>query len=451
MAERLWEKGASLDAQVHAFTVGNDPKLDLSLLCWDSIGSAAHARMLSSIGVLTSEECAVLLPALAKVHSLSQNGEFPIPDEMEDCHTAIESYLIEQTGDAGRKIHTGRSRNDQVLLAMRLYLRNQILEQLDALARCARVCLLRFDEVGKLPMPGYTHMQPAMPASVGMWLGAYAESFLDLIREGLSLLDRVNANPLGAASGFGVPLPLDRELTARLLGFSRVQRNPIDVQNSRGRYELRFIRWGVDVAATVEKLAWDLILYSTREYGFFSIPEALTTGSSIMPQKKNPDVLELMRGRAAKIRAAENELLWVTAKLPSNYHRDFQYTKEPVLNCADTMTALLSMSEIVLTRFTCNEKALQDRMTDELYATYDAYRSVEEGMPFRDAYRETANRIASNSIRKADFEKEYDSIDASVVKDAREAQRELLENEKLITKWRTAFEAVEGKIFSAES
>jgi argininosuccinate lyase len=450
MAERLWEKGASLDAQVHAFTVGNDPELDRSLLSWDSVGSAAHARMLSSIGVLSKEDCAALLPVLSEIHSLSLKGEFSIPEEMEDCHTAIESYLVDKTGDAGRKIHTGRSRNDQVLLAMRLYLRDQILQQLGTLAQCARTCLLRFDEVGNLPMPGYTHMQPAMPASVGMWLGAYAESFLDLIREGLSLLDRINANPLGAASGFGVPLPLDRDLTARLLGFSRVQRNPIDVQNSRGRYELRFIRWGVDVAATVEKLAWDLIIYSTREYGFFSIPEALTTGSSIMPQKKNPDVLELMRGRAAKIRAAENELLWVIAKLPSNYHRDFQYTKEPVLTCAETMSALLSMSEVVLTRFTCNEKALEAGMTDELYATYDAYRSVEEGMPFREAYRETSKRIATDSIKKADFIKEFDSIDASVIKDAREAQRELLESEKLIEKWRATFEEVEANIFTIE-
>lgn len=425
MAKRLWEKGEGVNALVHRFTVGNDPQTDLHLVRWDAIGSAAHAKMLAKIGILSTEELAALLPLLKEVIGKAERGEFTIPPELEDCHTAIEAFLTEKAGAAGERIHTGRSRNDQVLLATRLYLRNAVARISDALIDAAESLLERIQREGTQPMPGYTHFQPAMPASIGMWAGAFVESFLDLVREGRNLAQSLNRNPLGAASGFGINLNLDREMTTELLGFDSVQRNPIDIQNSRGRYELRALRWMSDISTSLEKISWDLILYTSREFGFFKLPDAFTTGSSIMPQKHNPDVLELVRATAAKVRAAEVELMLVTSKMPSNYHRDFQYTKEPLIRGVEDVLAMLAVMTEVFGAFTLVPERLDAAMTPDLFATYAVYRDVKKGIPFREAYRSTAAGIKDGSLDVSDLKGEFSSIQNSLERESAAAQKEL--------------------------
>lgn len=410
MQKRLWEKGEGVHPEVLRFTVGNDPMLDTRIVRWDAIASAAHAKMLEKIGVLSAADLSSLLKGLQSVVEQADAGEFVIPLELEDCHSAIEAFLLEQVGEAGRKIHTGRSRNDQVLVAVRLYLRNQLLSLLGGMNQLIDGLYQRIETDGATHMPGYTHLQAAMPSSVGMWLGSFVELCLSLEREGLSLLELVDENPLGAASGFGVPLPLDREYTAELLGFSRVQRNPVSVQSSRGRHELQALRWCVDVGSVLEKLACDLMLYSTEEYGFFSLPTELTTGSSIMPQKHNPDVLELLRARAGKLHGAEAELQSIIGKLPSHYHRDYQYTKEPLIRSFENVHEMLSVATVVVAAFEVNSSALEAKKTQALYATYDAYAQVREGMPFRDAYRNTAEKFKAGKIDIKKLEGDFELI-----------------------------------------
>lgn len=447
MAKRLWEKGEALDQLVHHFTIGNDPIIDARLARWDCIGSAAHAKMLRSIGILESEETAALLQELKAILQESDATGIEIPYELEDIHTAIETRLTERLGEAGKRIHTGRSRNDQILVTMRLYLRAsmvQLVSRLDALVQTA---MKRIDDVGGVPMPGYTHMQPAMPSSVGMWLHALVEASLELCREGLALLEAMDSNPLGAAAGFGVPLPLDRDLTAKLLGFSRVQRSVINAQNSRGRYELRVARWCVDVSALCEKFASDMILYTMREFRFFSLPNALTTGSSIMPQKHNPDVLELVRGRAGRVRGAATEIDAITAKLPSNFHRDFQYSKEPAMRAIDDTTAVLEVMERVLALFTVNADALTAAMYPDLYVTYDVYRLVREGKPFREAYQETAARIGKAETDVAKLAPDFAIVNARFTQDLRDAATERQSITAAVDRWSELLTKVEREIF----
>ncbi len=449
MAKRLWDKGATLNEQVHAFTVGNDPELDQELIRWDILASAAHAKMLAKINILSKSELDSLLTALAEALTLSDANSFEIPYELEDCHSALEHFLVERTGDAGRKIHTGRSRNDQVLVAQRLFIRDAILTQCSRIGECIETLHSRVKDIGHLPMPGYTHMQPAMPSSVGMWLHAFIEHFLILLADGKRLLDTVNTNPLGAASGFGVPLPLDRNFTSELLAFSAPQRNPIDIQNSRGRYELRTLRWFSDIASATEKISWDLIAYNSKEYAFFNLPEELTTGSSIMPQKRNPDVVELLRARASRVRAAEFELVMVTSKLPSNYHRDLQYSKEPLLRSNAQISEIIPMLSLVLSSISPNEDTLQSAMSDDLYATYEAYRLVGEGMPFREAYIKTAEKTATGEIRKADLEKEFESIDASWRAELKLAESDFTSLKKDLKSWAKRLHAIEEPLLRA--
>ncbi|MCB0323150.1 MAG: argininosuccinate lyase [Bdellovibrionales bacterium] len=449
MAKRLWDKGEPMNRLVQAFTVGDDPQIDRALVRWDAMASAAHARMLKEIGVLSAAELEALLPELARISAQGIASTFQIPEELEDCHTAIESVLVEKTGAAGQKIHTGRSRNDQVLTAQRLYVRHHVVQTLEALAVCAEALLERADATKDLPMPGYTHLQPAMPSSVGMWFHAFAEAVIDLMGDGIALLGRINTSPLGAASGFGVPLPLDRALTASLLGFDRPQRSVIDVQNSRGRAELKFLRWLSDIGSVVEKFAWDVVLYCCSEFGFFTLPKELTTGSSIMPQKRNPDVAELLRGRAAKLRAAEQELLLVIAKLPSNYHRDFQYTKEPVVRAIDQLQTILPVFTLVVQSVQPQREALQRRMTVELYATYDAFRDVRAGVPFREAYRLSAERYAKGSLTVADLEAEFGSIAAADAAECREARSDLARLIEATDQFAGRFMELEKAVFQA--
>lgn len=423
--KRLWDKGQALHAEAHRFTVGDDPILDLALVRWDALGTIAHARMLARLGILDQKECALLVELLDRVVERSDRGAFEIPYELEDCHTAIEQFLTENAQIAGGKIHTGRSRNDQVQSAMRLMMRARLVALMQLLVRCATAVAARYHEHKDVPMPGYTHMQPAMPSSVGMWWHAFLEGFLDLFRSGFATLELLDSSPLGVGSGFGVSLPLDREFVAEQLGFAAVQRSPIDVQNSRGRNELRVIRWCVDVGTIVEKLAIDLLQFSMREFGFFSLPAELTTGSSIMPQKRNPDILELLRGRVSRLRGAEDELRMLIAKMPSNYHRDYQYTKAPVIRALSELEMMLPMVELVARSVTVNPKRLLEAMSSELYVTYDAFRQVREGVPFRDAYRASAERMQRGEIDYGDLKGDFELIAQGIDRDMKLAVAEL--------------------------
>ncbi len=392
---RLWEKGTDLDEAIHRFTVGDDPVWDRQLVHWDCLGSAAHARTLNRAGLLTAQELNSLLKALAECDSAAQRGAFEIPPELEDCHTAIEAALVASCGPAGEKIHAGRSRNDQVATAMRLFMRSHTLRWLGCLARFAQAALDRGRRDGGIAMPGYTHMELAMPSSVGQWLHAIAEATLEQMRAAFDLLERMDACPLGTGAGFGVPLPLDREHTAALLGFQRVQRSPIDVQNSRGRMEKYFLRVAADIGALLEKLSGDMLLFVGPAYGFIELPESMTTGSSIMPQKRNPDVLELLRAHGARLRARVAELEWVTGKLPSGYHRDLQLSKEPTIRTGNELVDMLAIAGRLLGEFKINAERMAAAMRPEIYATHAALALVRQGVPFRQAYRRIGAEITA--------------------------------------------------------
>ncbi len=425
---RLWEKGAALDQLVHRFTVGDDPVWDRHLVCWDCLGSAAHAHTLLRAGLLSRAELDTLLDGLAEIDALARAGRFEIPAELEDCHTAIEAALTQRCGEAGAKIHAGRSRNDQVAVAMRLFMRHHALNWLNLLGELAAATLDRVRRDGEVAMPGYTHMQPAMPSSVGQWLHAVAEAVLEQMRATFDLLDRLDTCPLGTGAGFGVPVPLDRAYTAELLGFSRVQRSPIDVQNSRGRLEKYFVRVAADSGAILEKLSCDLLLFSTAEFGFFGLPEALTTGSSIMPQKRNPDVLELLRARSARLRARLVELECVSGKLPSGYHRDLQLTKEPTIRTAVELADMLRIAARVVAEFTIDRQRLAAAMRPELYATHAALALTQQGVPFREAYRRVAEEIRAGRFNEEETTRWRDSsgtVDPGVLNALREELAEL--------------------------
>ncbi|MGD8452586.1 MAG: lyase family protein [Phycisphaerae bacterium] len=395
---RLWEKGEPLDVAVHRFTVGDDPTWDRYLLHWDCLGTAAHARTLVRVGLLSEDELAALLGALAAADRRAQRGEFDIPPELEDGHTALEAELVRHCGIAGEKIHACRSRNDQVATALRLFLRHHTMLWLDDIADFIGTLLERIERDGTTPMPGYTHLQQAMPSSVGLWLHAHGEAALEQMRAAYDLLNRLDACPLHTGAGYGVPLALDRMYAAGLLGFSGIQRSPLDVQNSRGRMECYFARVGADVGGVVEKLASDLLLFCTAEFGFCALPEALSTGSSIMPNKHNPDVLELLRGGAARLRSRVTEIERVAGKLPSGYHRDLQLTKEPAIRVALATTQLLEMATRVIDGFLLRAERLAAAMRPELYAAHAALARAATGTPFRTAYREVAAEIRAGTF-----------------------------------------------------
>jgi argininosuccinate lyase len=335
---------------------------------------------------------------LNRIANLARQNAFPIPTHLEDCHTAIEADLTRTLGAVGQRIHLGRSRNDQVILAFRLYLRDALLRlgiQVSDLA-AAFVAFARTHQT--VPLPGYTHLRRAMPSTFGMWAAAFAEGLLEELEALQSVYQRLDRCPLGSAAGFGVPLPIDRELTAKLLGFSKVQRSPIDVQNSRGRHEVAMLQWAASAGGVLEKFLWDVSFYSTEEFGFLKLPDAFTTGSSIMPQKKNPDVVELARGRCRELRGTAGLAEQIASGLPSSYHRDLQLLKRPVilgLRQADELFGVLVRLVPVLK---VDAEATTAASTDELYAAHQAYVYVQGGMPFREAYRKVAQQIQDGTF-----------------------------------------------------
>jgi len=392
---KIWEKGYDLNKEIEKFTVGNDYLTDLKLVKYDCLASIAHAKMLNKIGVLTKEELEKLIKELNEIIALHYKGKFKIKLGDEDCHTAIENYLIEKCGEVGKKIHTARSRNDQVLTAIRLYEKSELLKIKKLLDEFKEALDNLIDKQGEIKIPGYTHMQKAMPTSIKTWLGCFVDSTEDNIKLLESTLELIDQSPLGSAAGFGVPVfDIDKKMTAELMGFSKVMENPIYAQMSRGKFESTILHFLTQVMFDLNKLATDLITFSMKEFGFVSLPVKFCTGSSIMPQKKNPDVLELVRAKYHIVLGEEFKVKSMICSLISGFHRDFQLTKEPVFNSIETTKDCLKIMCLVVSGIGINKENCKKAMTKELFATEETYKLVKEGMPFREAYKEIGKKYS---------------------------------------------------------
>lgn len=396
MSARLWDKGGAPDAEMMRYTARDDWRLDQRLLAYDLRATLAHVRGLRRIAVLSEEEREVLERELSALYAKNEQGELNLTDADEDGHSAIEAALVAALGDAGKKVHTGRSRNDQVLVAMRLYER----DALDDLADSARSGAMELLDLARresmTPMPGYTHLQRAVPSSVGLWAASFAENLadaLDVIRAARGL---VGYSPLGAAAGYGVNLPLDREGVARELGFSGITVSPLGSQTSRGMVEAAVLGAAWQVSAVLRRLAWDLSIFTTSEFGFVKLPEAFTTGSSIMPQKRNPDVVELMRAACSVVQGALMEVMGIVA-LPSGYHRDLQLTKAPTLRGLDEALAAARLLPRLITGLTFDKARMEAAITPECFATDRAVELAASGVPFREAYRRVADELSAGA------------------------------------------------------
>ncbi len=394
---KLWNKGTAVDQRIIDFTVGEDYRLDLKLLKYDCQASIAHAEMLRKIDVLSAKEVKALTRELRHIAKLAEAGKFEIGKDQEDGHTAIENYLTEKLGEAGKKIHTARSRNDQVLTALRLFYKDELRDcskSIRQLTKSIKSFVKRYDPIS---IPGFTHTRKAMPSTVGMWAGALSDAMADNRRLLNVARELVDQSPLGTGAGYGVPLKIDRKFTAKRLGFARVQENPIYAQNSRGKFESTILHALTQIMADLNKISTDLILFSLPEFGFFELPADLCTGSSIMPQKQNPDVLELVRSHYHTLLGYEVEIKSRMANLISGYHRDLQLSKAPVMRGLQIAQDCLAMITLVFEKLRVNESNCQNAMTEELFATAEAYKLVQKGMPFRDAYREVGKRYRENN------------------------------------------------------
>ncbi|MBA2660808.1 MAG: argininosuccinate lyase [Bradymonadaceae bacterium] len=393
MAGLIWDKGnATVDERIMRFLAGEDVLLDQALFTYDIRASIAHVRGLSRIAVLTAEESATICHELTQLEQLFHSGAFVLDARFEDGHSAIEAHLVEQLGEVGKKVHTGRSRNDQVLVAQRLYLLDALDAIVELCVQAARIALERADLGRDIPMPGYTHLQRAVPSSVGLWFAAFAEAFIDDAHFASMTRSCLDSNPLGTAAGYGVNLALDREGVTAELGFARMQLNPIYTQNSRGKFELQALMALNQCLLDVRRLAWDLSLFTTGEFDFVTLPDQYTTGSSIMPNKRNPDVIELLRAATAPTHGAINELMSLLS-LPSGYHRDLQATKGPVLRALTAGLDALALIPQLLAHLEFRPARLRAAITPDMYATDRAIELASEGVPFREAYRRTAAEL----------------------------------------------------------
>ncbi|RMG19170.1 MAG: argininosuccinate lyase [Planctomycetota bacterium] len=394
MARRLWDKGDSLDPDILAYTVGDDHLLDLAIVEEDCWGSLAHSAMLAERGLLGAEDRDRIAAGLREILAEHRAGRFAIAPEEEDVHTAIEGRLSERIGEAGRRLHTGRSRNDQVLVDLRLYAKRRLLDVVDeALALASALCDLAAAHEDVI-LPGYTHLRQAMPSTVGLWAAGHAELIEGDVAALRDAYRACDASPLGSAAGFGTPLPLDRDRTAELLGFSRLQVNVQAVQSSRGKAEAQALFACTLLGGTLAKLSWDLQLGSAPELGFFRLPGKVATGSSIMPQKKNPDVLELTRANAAVLASMLDRILGVTLQLPSSYHRDYQLTKRPLIEGLPLARSMARALRIAVEGLEVDRERARAALAPEALATHRAIELVRGGMPFRDAYRQVARELA---------------------------------------------------------
>jgi len=389
MTKKLWRtKEAETSDQIDKFLIEEDIVLDKDLFIFDIEATSAHIKGLESIGVLSSSELNKLLKSLKLLSKDFENGSFELTAEFEDCHSAIEFYLIEQLGDLGKKVHTGRSRNDQILVAMRLYTKSNLQEFKDLNIDIARAFLDQAEKNKDIPMPGYTHLQRAMPSSWGLWFASFAESFLDNIALIESTMNWIDANPLGSAAGYGVNLPLNRSLLTKILGFKRKQINSLYIQNSRGKYDLEVIGTLKQSLLDIRRFSWDMSLFLTEEFNLLSIDDSYTTGSSIMPNKKNPDVVEILRAKYSIIAGHYSELENLLS-LPSGYHRDLQLTKRSLIHSFNTAIRTVSILPGLIKSIDINTVNSKNAITDEMRMTDYAYKLVEQGIPFREAYQLT--------------------------------------------------------------
>ncbi len=395
---KLWDKGFSTDKKIDAFTVGNDRELDLVLAKYDVIGSLAHAKMLEKIGVLTATECNDLERELNLILEEISAGEFVIGNEFEDVHSKIEHLLTKKLGDTGKKIHTARSRNDQVLVDMHLYLKDEIKDIKQYVKDLFDLLILKAEVHKDVLLPGYTHFQVAMPSSFGLWFSAYAESLIDDVMMLNAAFLVADQNPLGSAAGYGSSFPIDRQFTTDFLHFKTLKYNSVAAQMSRGKVEKTTAFAMSSVAGTLSKLAMDVCLYMSQNFGFVTFPDSLTTGSSIMPHKKNPDVFELIRGKCNKIQSLPYELTLLTNNLPSGYHRDLQLLKEGLIPAIQTLKACLELATFSLEQIQVNPNILQDEMYDYLFSVEEVNNLVQQGMPFRDAYKTVGKQIQDNTF-----------------------------------------------------
>jgi argininosuccinate lyase len=390
---KLWEKGTSVNSLIENFTVGKDREMDIYLAKFDVLGSIAHAKMLTSINLLTKAELAELQTELVQIYRIIEKGDFRIEDGVEDVHSQVELMLTRKLGDTGKKIHSGRSRNDQVLLDLKLFTRSEIQKLVDAVCGLFDQLLTKAIVNRDHLMPGYTHLQVAMPSSFGLWFGAYAESLVDDLVLLKAAYQITNQNPLGSAAGYGSSFPLDRQMTTELLGFDSMNYNVIYAQMGRGKMEKTVSFALASIAATISKFAFDVCLFMSQNFGFVALPDELTTGSSIMPHKKNPDVFELVRSHCNKIQAIPYQISLMTNNLPSGYFRDLQILKEVFLPAFQELSDCISIAGFAIDNMTVNTNIMADRRYKYVYSVEDVNKLVMQGVPFRDAYKQIGGQI----------------------------------------------------------
>ena len=395
---KLWEKYKASLEEVHSFTVGNDQEMDLYLASFDVLGSLAHIEMLASVGLLEKSELKDLQQELRLIYQDIRKGNFVLDDKVEDIHSQVELILTQKIGEAGKKIHSARSRNDQVLLDLRLFLRHELEELVGSVQSFFTLLQSLSEQYKNHLLPGYTHLQLAMPSSFGLWFGAYAESLVDDTISIKAAYDIVNKNPLGSAAGYGSSFPIDRDMTTRLLGFADLNYNVVYAQMGRGKTERITAQALANAADTLSRLSMDACLYLNQNFGFISFPPELTTGSSIMPHKKNPDVFELIRSHCNRIKALPNEILMMTTNLPSGYHRDLQLIKEHVFPAFKTLRECFSMAGLMLSNIEIRKDILEDEKYKYIFSVEEVNKLVLAGMPFRDAYKKVGMDIEAGNF-----------------------------------------------------
>jgi argininosuccinate lyase len=394
---KIWDKGFDANKRVEDFTVGNDRELDLRLAKHDIRGSMAHIKMLVKTGLLKAEEEEALQAELQNILAEVEKGNFRL-DDAEDIHSQIEAMLTERLGEMGKKIHAGRSRNDQVLVDIKLYLKEEILQIKEEVMDLFRLLQSLSEKHKEVLLPGYTHGQVAMPSSFGLWFGAYAETLVDDMHTLAAAWKVADQNPLGSAAGYGSSFPLDREMTTRELGFSTMNYNVVAAQMGRGKTERILAQSMANIAATLNKLAADNCMYLSGNYGFISYPQELTTGSSIMPHKKNPDVWELIRAHSNRLQSLPNEITLMTTNMPHGYHRDYQLLKEVLFPALETLHKLLQMTHFMLEHISVNEDILSDPRYDYLFTVEEVNRRVLQGIPFREAYQQVGKEVQQGTF-----------------------------------------------------
>ena len=399
MANKLWEKNFEVNREIERFTVGRDREMDLYLAGYDVLGSMAHITMLESIGLLTKEELDKLLHELKDIYATCEQGAFVIEDGVEDVHSQVELMLTRRLGDMGKKIHSGRSRNDQVLVDLKLYTRSELHAVVEAVKVLFDELIAKSDQYKDVLMPGYTHLQIAMPSSFGLWFGAYAESLADDMLFLLAAWRMTNRNPLGSAAGYGSSFPLDRAMTTRLLGFDSMDYNVVYAQMGRGKMERNVAFAMATVAGTIAKMAFDACLFNSQNFSFVRLPKECTTGSSIMPHKKNPDVFELIRAKCNKLQSLPQQIMLIMNNLPVGYFRDLQIIKEVFLPAFGELKDCLQMAAYIINKMQVNEHILDNPMYDPMFSVEEVNRLAADGMPFRDAYKKVGLEIEAGTFR----------------------------------------------------